>query len=84
MFRKAPPANSLGILCQKIGGSDGIQSCVPMFSDPFGSGGSGAKLLLSVMVKSDAKNVMKAETSGLVLVDCVFTTLRNFLGDSGF
>jgi hypothetical protein len=53
----------------------------PCFSDPFGSGGSGVKLLLSVMVKSEAKNVTEAETSGLVLVDCVFTTVRNFLGD---
>jgi hypothetical protein len=36
------------------------------------------------MVKSEADNVMKAETRGLVTVVQVFAAARNWLGDLGF
>jgi hypothetical protein len=63
-----------------------------MFFQPFGSGGSGTKLicfhhgtyLFRPMVKSKVENVMEANTSGLVMVDFFFATVRNLLGDSGF
>jgi hypothetical protein len=32
----------------------------------------------------EVKNVMKAETSGLVMVLRIFAAMRNWLGDSGF
>jgi hypothetical protein len=67
-FRKAPSANVTVHLCLKFARSGGIRSCAPMILfRPFGSGGSGAKLRSLLpsgdiwsMVKSKAKNIMKA------------------------
>jgi hypothetical protein len=35
------------------------------------------------MVKLETENVMEAETSELVMVDCVFASVMNLLGYSG-
>jgi hypothetical protein len=70
---------------------EGFDRADPCFSDCFSFRRERRKALLSVtimrlrsMVKSEAENIMEAETSRVVMVVRVFTAVRNWLGDSGF